>query len=75
MSKYPVSLKLKVSRQRKAAWVEIVGLLVPILYPLFHPRQPRKGAQCVKYQNCPLTLHTATGEPALNSTYILCLCV
>ena len=28
-----------------------------VLTTLFHPRQTRKGAQCYKYRNCPLSHH------------------
>ena len=32
----------------------IVNILVSTT--VFHPRQPRKGAQCVKYRNSPLRI-------------------
>ena len=34
---------------------------------LFHPRRPRKGAQCVKYRNCPLMFRTNTNRPKMVS--------
>ena len=38
---------------------------------LFHPRQPRKGAQCVKYRNCPCPIIHSFTHSLIKKMYTL----